>query len=591
MRLSDYVFERVEKAGVDSVFLVTGRGALFLTDALAKNEKLKHFCMHHEQAASYAANAYAQLKNDIGVCLVSTGCGSTNAVTGVLTAWQDGLPVVFISGQNTLRETQAHTGLAIRTFGQQESDIVSIVNSITKYAVTVQDPNDIGAVIDEAFYLANSGKKGPVWIDIPLDIQSARIEPQELKRNIFNSTIKSITLNDLDFLRSSLKSSVRPIIVIGAGVRASETELRLKEFSETNQIPVVYTGSSPDIYSLSNDLCIGSFGSMGCSRAGSFAVQNSDLVLVLGNRLNSLTTGIDFCKFGREATTIVVDIDAVEHSKESVKIDRLILADLAQFFEDIGVDKLTGDISSWVDKTKSWKMLWSKEAYFINEEKIDLYQLCNALSINLNNDANVITDSGFVEVILPTNMDFGAGRRSVHPYSQGAMGYSIPAVVGAFAASKNQLVVVVGDGSFMMNMQELESIRHHKIPVKLIVINNNVYSIIERRQKELFRRRTIGTNPDDGVTVPDFKKLAQVFDMSYYLIESPSQLDNQISNVLSMDGPVLCEIMGRHDQQYIEVANAKTSTGKFVRRPLEDQWPFINRELLLSEMIIDPIDL
>ena len=591
MRLSDYVFERVAEAGVDSVFLVTGRGALFLTDALAKNENLKHFCMHNEQAVSYAANAYAQVKNDIGVCLVSTGCASTNAVTGVLTAWQDGLPVVFISGQNTLRETQAHTGLAIRTFGQQEADIVSIVKSITKYAVTVQDPKDIGTVIDEAFYLANSGKKGPVWIDIPLDIQSARVDPEELVRKKFDSITNSLTIDDLDFLTSSLETSLRPIIVLGAGVRSSKMELRFKRFAETNQIPVVYTGSSPDIYSLSNDLCVGSFGSMGCARAGSFAVQNADLILVLGNRLNSLTTGIDFCKFGREATTIVVDIDAIEHSKESIKIDRLIIADLACFFDDCGEDKLTGNTSAWIDKVKSWKLLWFNETHFTHDEKVDLYQLCKALSDGLDNNANVITDSGFAEVILPTNMDFGSSRRSVHPYSQGAMGYSIPAVVGTFAASKNQLVVVVGDGSFMMNMQELESIRHHKIPVKLIVINNNVYSIIERRQKELFRRRTIGTTPEDGVTVPDFKKVAEVFDMPYHLIDSPADLEAQIRNILSMDGPVLCEIMGRHDQEYIEVANAKTSTGKFVRRPLEDQWPFISRELLLSEMIIAPIDL
>jgi len=570
--------------------LVTGRGALFLTDALAKNQNLKHFCMHNEQAASYAANAYAQVKNDFGLCLVSTGCGSTNAVTGVLSAWQDGLPVIFISGQNVLRETQAYTGLAIRTFGQQEADIVSIVKSITKFAVTVQDPEDIGAIMDEAFYLANSGRKGPVWIDIPLDIQSARVEPDELKRMTFKATTKSLGFGDLDFLTSSLKASVRPIIVIGAGVRASKTERRLKEFVETNQVPVVYTGSSPDTYSLSNDLCIGSFGTMGCSRAGSFAVQNSDLVLVLGNRLNSFTTGIDFCKFGREATKIVVDIDPVEHSKDSVKVDRLIIADLAQFFEDVGVYKLTGDTSSWVEKTKSWKTLWSQEARFINEEEIDLYQLCRALSISLSDDANVITDSGFVEVILPTNLDFGAGRRSVHPHSQGAMGYAIPAVMGVFAASKNQLVVVVGDGSFMMNMQELESIRYHKIPVKLIVINNNGYSIIERRQKELFRRRTIGTSPDNGVTVPNFRKLAQVFEIQYHIIESPCDLEAQISSVLSMDGPVLCEVMGRRDQQYIQVANTKTSSGRFVRRPLEDQWPFVERKLFLSEMIIQPID-
>ena len=591
MRLSDYVFDRVTEAGVDSVFLVTGRGALFLTDALAKNEKLKHFCMHNEQAAAYAANAYSQLKNDIGVCLVSTGCGSTNAITGVLTAWQDGLPVVFISGQNMLRETQAYTGLDIRTFGQQEADIVSIVKSITKYAVTVQDPKDIGRVIDQAFHLANSGKKGPVWIDIPLDIQSARIEPGELEREHLKAFSCSPTFADLDILRSSLMKSLRPIVLIGAGIRSAKAADEFKKFIEINEIPVVYTGSAPDIYSLSNDLCVGSIGSMGCSRAGSFAVQNSDLVIVLGNRLNSLTTGNDFCKFARAATTIVVDIDTIEHSKDTIRIDHLIKADIAQVLKMVGSDKMTKNTSEWVEKTQYWKSLWSNEPHFQDNEKVDLYEFSRALSVTLDGDCNVVTDSGFIEVILPTNMDFAESRRSIHPYSQGAMGYSIPGAIGAFAASKKQLVVVVGDGSFMMNMQELETIRHHNIPVKLIVINNNVYSIIERRQKELFRRRTIGTSPGNGVTVPNFEKLADIFDMKYCLIDSPNSMEGQLSEMLANDGPVLCEVMGRLDQQYVEVANSKTSTGKFVRRPLEDQWPFMDRELLITEMLIEPIDL
>jgi acetolactate synthase-1/2/3 large subunit len=591
MRLSDYVFDRVTEAGVDSVFLVTGRGSLFLTDALAKNEKLKYYCMHNEQAAAYAANAYSQLKNDIGVCLVSTGCGSTNAITGVLTAWQDGLPVVFISGQNLLRETQAYTGLDIRTFGQQEANIVSIVKSITKYAVTVQDPKDIGRVIDQAFHLANSGKKGPVWIDIPLDIQSSRVEPGELEREHLKAFSCSPTSADLDILRSSLMKSLRPIVLIGAGVRSANAEDEFKKFIKINKIPVVYTGSAPDIYSLSNDLCVGSIGSMGCSRAGSFAVQNSDLVIVLGNRLNSLTTGNDFCKFARDATTIVVDIDTIEHSKDTIRIDHLIKADIAQILKMIGSDKMTKNTSKWVDKVQYWKSLWSNEPHFQDNEKVDLYEFSRALSVTLDGDCNVVTDSGFIEVILPTNMDFAESRRSIHPYSQGAMGYSIPGAIGAFAVSKKQLVVVVGDGSFMMNMQELETIRHHDIPVKLFVINNNVYSIIERRQKELFRRRTIGTSPCNGVTVPNFEKVADIFDMKYCLIDSPNSMEDQLSGVLANDGPVLCEVMGRLDQQYVEVANSKTSTGKFVRRPLEDQWPFMDRELLITEMLIEPIDL
>ncbi len=591
MRLADYVVETVAEHA-DTVFLVTGRGALFLTDAVAKSKRLRPVCTHHEQAAAYAAAARAQLHNRLGVCMVSTGCASTNAITGVLSAYQDGLPVLFISGQNVLKETTYFTGHPIRTYGQQEANIVELVKPITKYAVTITDPREIRQHLEQALYLAMHGKKGPVWIDIPLDLQSAQIEPSELPG--FEPTLAPAALleapeSDLACLRDALGAASRPVLLIGSGLRSADVLDAFGDFVQANQIPVVYTPSSADCYPLSQPLSIGSLGSMGCSRAGAFAVQNADCVLVLGNRLSSITTGVDLCKFARDARVFVVDIDEAEHRKNALRIERIVVQDLATLFGRLGRERLSGDTGAWVDKCRHWKTRFAREPYFASNERIDLYELTHALSARLDDDAVVVTDSGLIEVILPSNLDFGARRRAIHPVSQGAMGFSIPAVLGVADAGR-QVVVVVGDGSFMMNMQELETIRAHGIALKLIVVNNNAYSIIRRRQRELFRNRTIGTDPGNGVTVPDFAKVAGLFGFGYQRIEDAAALDEGLAQLMRSEGAVLCEVMGKPDQEYVEVSHAKNSAGKFVRRPLEDQWPFLEREVFTAEMIVDPID-
>lgn len=588
MRLADYLVETVADHA-DTVYLVTGRGALFLTDAVAKSRRLRPVCTHHEQAAAYAATARAQLHNTLGVCLVSTGCASTNAVTGVLNAYQDGLPVLFISGQNVLKETTYYTGHPIRTYGQQEANIVEIVGPITKYAVTITDPRTIRQHLEQALYLANEGKKGPVWIDIPLDLQSAQIEPGELPGFDAPAVPTNAPEADIEYLRQAIGAAQRPVLLIGSGLRSANVLEPFADFVQANRIPVVYTPSSADCYPLAQELSIGSLGSMGCSRAGAFAVQNADCVIVLGNRLSSITTGVDFCKFARDAKLIVVDLDEAEHRKNELRVDRIVVQDLATLFGRLGEQRLSGATEAWVEKCLHWKTRFAREPYFASTGRVDLYDLTHALSGTLDMDAIVITDSGLIEVILPSNLDFGPGRRAIHPVSQGAMGFALPAVLGVGDQGR-QVAVVVGDGSFMMNMQELETIRAHGIPVKLIVVNNNVYSIIRRRQKELFRNRTIGTDPGNGVTVPEFEKVAGLFGFGYVRIDGIDGLVAGLEQVMRMDGPVLCEIMGKEDQEYVEVSHAKNSAGKFVRRPLEDQWPFLERDVFTSEMIVEAID-
>ena len=593
MRVSDYVVSRIFNCGADTIFSVSGRGALFLTDAVAKHGEIKNIAMHHEQSAAFAAAAYAQHSGKIGACLVSTGCASTNVITGVLSAWQDGLPMIVISGQNVLNETSNFTNLKIRTYGQQEADIIPIVSTITKYAKMLTKAEDIIDIMDEAIFQALNGRQGPVWIDIPLDLQSALIETpnsSEFGINIENKEVE-INAEKLSKLVQNLNNAKRPVILIGSGVRSSKAENELINFIEKYKIPLVFSNSAPDIYGSKNQYSIGSIGAMGASRAGNFTLQNSDLVLVLGNRLSSYSTGVDFCKFAREAKVIVVDIDPIEHQKDSIKIDLLIEADIKNLLEILMNSQLKLNTKAWIDKCLHWKKLFDPiEPTFSTSDKIDLYELSDVLSSVLPKDASLITDSGFIEVILPTNIKFGFKQRSIHPVSQGAMGFALPAALGTYFSAKKDVYVVVGDGSVMMNLQELETIKSNKIPAKIIIINNNVYGIIRRRQQDLFRRRTIGTDPSNGVTVPDFNKIAFAFDLEYTKIDNKIDLPTKLKKIIESPNATICEIICREDQSYIEVGTAKDVNKKIVRRPLEDQTPFLDRNLFLNEMIVKPID-
>ncbi|WP_038178845.1 thiamine pyrophosphate-binding protein [Vibrio rhizosphaerae] len=593
MRVADYIFDKLASIGVKTPFVVTGRGALFLDDAIAKRDDFEPCFVHHEQSASFAAIAASEVTGTIGCAVVSTGCASTNALTGVLSAWQDGIPAIFISGQNSLNETTRFTQSGIRTYGQQEADIIDIVGSITKYSVMITEPDSIRYELEKALYLAEEGRKGPVWIDVPLDIQNMRVEPDLMIGYEPSESFIQPSENDINTIASDLTHAERPVIMIGSGIKHSKTANELAQFAEIHKIPVVYTFAAADAYGTKQPMSIGSIGSMGCSRAGAFAVQNSDYLLVLGSRLTSMTTGTDYCKFGRNAKIVVVDIDRQEHNKDGVKIDQFVHSDLKLFFRALeGVEIKPSTMSHhWLEKCLHWKKLF-KNTHKVNtqQECVDLYDLADSLSEQMPKDAVFVCDSGFADVILPTNIDFGKDQTCVHPVSQGAMGFAVPAALGIEKCSKRATIVVVGDGSIMMNLQELQTIATEKSNIKIFVINNNAYAIIRRRQKELFRKRTIGTDSSNGVTCPEFKNVAECFGLDYHFIEKTSDLSQGIQTVLSMEGPVLCEIMGLEDQQYVEVAYAKTESKKFVRRPLEDQWPFLDRATFLEEMIIDPID-
>lgn len=591
-RVADYIIERLYQEGIAHTFMVTGRGVLYLSDAVARHGKMQGICTHHEQAAAFAALAYTQANGKMGACLVSTGCASTNAITGLLCAWQDNVPCVFISGQHQLKETTRYTQIPLRTFGSQETDIVSIVEPLTKYATMITDPKNIAYELDKAFYLANNGRKGPVWIDVPIDIQNMRVEPEELIRfEPEEENDDTPSTEDLTYVVKALLESERPVLFIGSGVRSACAISELEAFLEKYPMPVAYANSAVDIYGGDNPLSMGVVASIGGTRCGNFTVQNSDLLLVLGCRMSPQVTGSEFGKFARSAKVIVVDIDPVEHSKNTIKIDRLVISDVKKFLTSIIKENIHGANEKWISKCLHWKEIFPKcEEKYKTSEKIDLYYLSQCISDTISNDSVLMCDAGLEELLIPSTVNYKKGQRCIHSASQGSMGFALPGTIGVHYGCESPIVAIIGDGSIMMNLQELQTINYYKIPIKILVINNNVYSVIRTRQAEQFRSRTIGTDPGNGVGCPDFQKVAKCFGLSYVKIEGNENLRGKLSSVYEMEGPVLCEVICVDDQEYLHSSFARNSQKGVVRRPLEDQSPYMDRELFLSEMIIEPID-
>ena len=587
MRIADYVVSKIIESGVDKVFLVNGRGMLFLSDAIAKSG-IGYVCTHHEQAAVFASMAYSYTSGKIGACFVSTGCASTNVLTGILCAYQDEIPLIVISGQNTLKETTRHSGLNVRTFGQQEADIIKIVESITKYAVMVENPSEIGEILQKAITLATSGRKGPVWIDIPLDIQNVRIELDSMDSGVLqddNLRIKNLKIDTthIRLVNDLLKESKRPILLLGHGSKDYRNIVR--EFAQHCGIPVCYERSSVDIDGRGFHNAIGAIGSIGANRAGNLAVANADLILAVGARLDSTTTG-EIDSFAREAKVVIIDRDEIETQKLSgEKFSIRLIGEIDAILSQLKYS----EYKEWLDKCLTYKREFS--AFDINgsDGGICLYKLAESLDRALPKEVNFICDSGLEELILPTSIAFGDGRLCVESFSQGCMGLALPASYGAYLGNNKMSVAVIGDGSFMMNLQELQTIIHHGFPIKIIIANNNGYGVIRKRQKDLFKNRTIGNDKSDGLSFPCFEKIARAFGIEYMRIDSESSLDSGLDALIAKSGAVLCEIKTASNQVYLHSGFYKSQSGKILKSPLEYQSPFLPQDVFLESMVIQPI--
>lgn len=593
MRLVDYLIERIYDAGAEHIFFVPGTGCMHLTDALARHSGVNHISMHHEQAAAMAALSYAKYNGRIGACLVTTGCGGINTMTGLLQAWQDNVPCVFISGQAKRSHTVYNSGLALRQMGRQEADIISLVSHITKYAVMINNEDEIAYEIDKALYMATTGRKGPVWIDVPLDMQNSQVNPDNLKRYTSKKDVLSSDFEqyDLEAIKMALEEAERPIILAGNGIRLAGAVDVFNDFIEKYQIPVTYTRLGADLIETDNPLSIGMVGMLGASRAGNFAIQNADFILSIGSRLSIDTTGYEYEKFARNAKLYVIDIDEIEHTKNTVHIEKFIYADALKFLNKMNNINPTKTYNLWKEKCLYWKKIFPVVIdEYKHSEKINMYYFIDSLSEVFPKKAAIVSDAGNAFFVTSPIIKIKKGQRCITSGAQAEMGYSIPGAIGISYASNNEVIAITGDGSIMMNIQELATISFNKLPIKICVMNNNGYSSIRQLQNNAFRGRLIGTDSSCGLGIPSFEKIADAFELRYIKIEGSENLSQKIEKMLLIDGPVLCEVICKEDQEFISVACAFNSKKRLVNRPLEDQSPFLDRELFLSEMIVDPID-
>jgi acetolactate synthase-1/2/3 large subunit len=595
MRVCDVIAKFIYDSGISDVFTVTGGGAMFLDDGLVCNKDLRVVCCHHEQAAAMSAVAYAKYRG-LGCAMVTTGCGATNTVTGVLNAWQDNIPCIFIAGQCKTKEIISSVDVDIRQFGIQEADSVTIVKSITKYAEMIMRPEDTLYHLEKALYIARQGRPGPVWIDVPMDVQQARVDDVEMRHfspDELHSNLKlDILEEEAESINYKLSHAKRPIVLAGHGVRLSGSTKKFKEFIEQNNIPVVTARMGTDVLPTAHDLYIGRIGNKG-TRAGNFAIQNADFILCLGCRMSISTTGYAYDLFAREAEIYVVDIDPNEHKKNTVKITKEINADLANIWDKLHKVE-NSDLGVWVDQCKTWKRKYPvcTEEHYHLQGGISMYAFMQELSMKLKPDSVIVTDAGSA-VYVPAQaiITTTEAQRYITSGAQAEMGFALPASVGVCVArDKKETIGITGDGSFQMNIQELQTIAYNKLPVKLFVWNNDGYLSIRETQTRIFEGRYIGTDSTCGVSFPDFEKIAYAYGIKYYKITEVNELGNIIAEVLEQKGPVLCDVNCIRDERVLTaVTSKKMPDGSVISLPIEDMKPFLDREEFYENMIVKPI--
>jgi acetolactate synthase-1/2/3 large subunit len=561
MRVADYIIDQVYKSGCDHIFLVTGGGAMYLNDAIAAHSKIKPICNHHEQACAMGAVAYAKYTNKVSAVCLTTGCGGTNAITGLLDAWQDSVPVIFISG-NVNRPHMAPGG--VRNLGVQEANIIDIVRPITKYAVVVNDPDSIGEIMQEAIHQAITYRPGPVWIDVPMDVQGA---------SCFD-------------IKDEIEKAERPLILAGNGINCSDAKLTFREFIHRTNIPVVTSYNGVDLIESDDSNFVGRVGIKG-TRAGNFAMQNCDLLLVLGCRLPVPVTGYNYSTFARDAKVIVVDIDKDEHSKDTVKIDRFIHSDAKDFLQR---NIFRRERTLWNETCLRWRSKWPICPEKNVTEKVDLYYFMHCLNKLKRYDDVVISDAGSAYYVCSQATGIKASQRYITSSAQAEMGFTIPACIGVAFAKGYDVIGVTGDGSFMMNLQELQTIAHYNLPVKLFVWNNDGYLSIRTTQKKFFEGREIGTDAESGVSIPNIRKVVESFGIEYAYADSEG-LEEAIKYTLQYDGPVVCEVICEKWQEVVPtLMGKKNDDGTITAKPLEDMYPFLSREEFYDNMVIKPLD-
>ena len=556
---------------------------------------MTYYCAHHEQASSMAADAHARVSNKIGFLMVTSGPGGTNAITGVTGAWIDSIPILVISGQSYESQTIKDTGL--RQLGVQEINIVDIVKPITKYAEIVRDAKKIKYCLEKALYIAQTGKPGPVWIDIPVNIQLAMIGEEELESfeppkndKIIDSELKE-KVSKIIYM---IKNSKRPVILLGNGVRLAKAEKEFFEMAEKLLIPILTTRNANDIIYEEHPLYAGRPGSFG-QRYANFTIQNSDLLLSIGSRIGLAVTGWAYRDFAREAKKIIVDIDSAELKKPTIFPDLTVNSDAGDFIREM-LKQLefyeSLDIREWKDKIRYWKEKYpvALPEYAGAKGSVNTYYFIDLLSEELKEDDIIVTDMGMSFQCTMQGMKLKKGQRLFTQSGLASMGYGLPAAIGACIANKKKRIIcITGDGGLQMNVQEFQTVKHYNLPIKVFVFNNKGYTSQRETQRAYFAGY-VGSDPSSGVSTPDFSKVAKAYGLKSKKIDNQDNLRQDIREALDYDGAFVCDL----DIDELQQVNPKQGAfnrpdGKTVPRPIEDMIPYTTREELEKDMVIRPI--
>jgi acetolactate synthase I/II/III large subunit len=609
MKLTDYVMRFVADLGVRHVFLVTGGGAMHLNASLAQCRRIEGICNAHEQASAMAAEHYAKATGHLGVVMVTTGPGGTNAITGLAGAWLDSTPVLFLSGQVKRPDRMFAadgTPLGMRQLGVQEVDIISIVRPLTKYAVTILEPGSIRYHLEKAVHLARHGRPGPVWIDIPLDVQAAPIDetalgafdPAELPAVFDAGPLAGKVRETIE----ALNAAERPLLLVGNGVRLARAEEEFRRLWRKLELPVAATWCAADILSAEDPLYVGRPGTL-AARGANFALQNCDFLLSMGARLDFAITGYAPEKLARAAHKVMVDIDPAEIGKLEPHIQTPVCADAGAFVREM-LRQIDGVAekprTAWKERCADWKTRYPVvlPEHRKPEGRVSIFYLAEAIAeATTAEDVIVSGSSGSGIEIFIFAFPNRTGQRVFHTAGLGAMGYGLPGAIGdcigsgALRGAPQRTVCVDGDGGFQFNIQELETVARLQLPIKFFVLNNDGYASIRASQKNFFGSPQIGCDASNGLTVPDLCKVAAGFGLTSTRIETQVDLCAQVRRVLETPGPVVCDVMVIPDEvRGPRLSSKQMPDGSMVSLPLEDLWPFLDREEFRRNMIVAPLE-
>lgn len=599
IRLVNYIADFLAEKGVEYIFTVTGGGAMHLNDVFGHHEKLKCIYNHHEQACSIAAEGYTRLTNKLAAVCVTSGPGGTNAITGVLGGWLDSIPMFIISGQVKRETTVYATELPLRQLGDQEYDIVPSVRPMTKYVQIILDPKEIAYHLEKAYYLSFSGRGGPVWLDIPLDVQAAIIETDELRH--FNQKEETCYLDQpvydcskTDLIIEKIKNAKRPVILAGTAVRLSNSKDIFLQLVEKLQIPVITAWNAHDIMSDDNPYNCGRPGTVG-TRGGNFVVQNADLLLVIGSRCNIRMISYNYRQWAPNAYKIIIDIDKLELAKPTLKPDLPIWADLKDVINSLLQKDLlvchTNEHKKWLEwcRTINNKYPATLPEYYKSTEILNPYVFVSEFTKRLKEDDKIICGNGSACVIGFQASVIKKETRLFTNSGCAAMGYGFPAAIGCAVAEKGKRVICLdGDGSFQMNIQELQTVVYNKLNLKIIYFNNGGYHSIRQTQINLFKDRPlVGVSDGTGLSFPDMEKIAWAYGIPYLKVTTEEQIPEMI-DFMENDGPVFCEIVVDQTQNFAPKLSSKVLPDRSIVSPeIDDMYPFLEREEYEANKIAD----